>query len=100
MVLQPFSGFKHPLAPEEAAFTLYKYREETLKALYERTASQLAGLAAADRVRYLDARHLYDGDSAYIFIDDVHLTRLGYERLADAIATIYASDHSHAACAS
>lgn len=99
MVLQPFSGFKHPLSAEEAAFTFYKYREATLKDLYERAASRLSALAAGDQVPYLDARHLYDGESAYIFIDDVHLTRLGYERLADAIAKMYASDHRHSACA-
>jgi hypothetical protein len=86
MVLQPFSAFKTPQSPEEAAFTLYKYREEILKVLYERTTSQLETLARQDKVGYLDARHIYDNKAEHIFFDDVHLTSLGYEELAVAIS--------------
>jgi len=98
MILQPFSGFKVPLSPEETAFQLYKYRENVLKMLYERTSAQLSALAAQDGVRYLDSRQLYAGEPRHIFIDDVHLTRLGYERLADAIGRQYALDTANSRC--
>ena len=77
MVLQPFSGYKTPLAAEEAAFQLHRYRESVMMALYERTSQQTAALSAQDAVRYLDGRYIYRGDPEHIFIDDVHLTTRG-----------------------
>ena len=90
MVLQPFSAFKTPLSSEEAAFGLYKYREEVEKALYSRTHEQLATLSARDGVAYLDARFIYQSVPERIFTDDVHLTPEGYGRLAEAIASALA----------
>jgi hypothetical protein len=98
MVLQPFSAYKTHQSPEESAFQLYKYREEVLKTLYERTSDQLSAVAARDEVRYLDGRHIYQGVAEHIFIDDVHLTPRGYERLADAIARALVREASDAKC--
>jgi len=87
MVLQPFVGFKTPLAPEERAFTAYAYREPVMRALYDRAAAALADVARADGVAFLDARPLYKGIAAPLFTDDVHFRGAeGYEILARAIA--------------
>lgn len=86
MVLQPFSGFKSPLSETEAAFDLYKYREKQVKHLYEATDQRLRGLADMDGVQYLDGRYIYDGMSSTVFVDDVHLTDLGYSVLAQRIS--------------
>jgi hypothetical protein len=87
VVLQPFSAFKNPLSETEAAFDLYKYREQQMKHLYEATHDQLRALADKDNVPYLDGRYIYNGISDTIFTDDVHLTDLGYQLLAQRIAT-------------
>jgi lysophospholipase L1-like esterase len=92
MVLQPHSAFKIPQSKEEAAFELYKYREDVMRVLYTRAAEQLAQLAARDRVAYLDGRFIYAGDGEQIFRDDVHLTARGYHRLAEAMAAALAED--------
>ncbi len=88
MVLQPFSAFKYPLSAAEAAFDLYKYREEQVKHLYEATHEKLGELANKDNVAYLDGRSIYSGMSDTMFTDDVHLTDLGYQVLAKRIAAI------------
>jgi len=87
MVLQPLSAYKNPLSEAETAFDLYKYREQQMKTLYEATDDKLRALAAKDDVPYLDGRYIYNGNSATIFTDDVHLTELGYQLLAQQIAT-------------
>jgi len=87
MVLQPHSAFKVPLSPTEARFDWYKYREMVVKELYDRTHNRLISLSKSDQVGYLDSRFLYAGVTETIFTDDVHLTDLGYSRLADAIAS-------------
>jgi len=93
MVLQPFVAFKRPLAPEERAFTAYAYREDVMRALYDRTADALSDLARADQVGFLDARGIYDNVSTAIFADDVHFRgEAGYERLARAIAGALPAD--------
>lgn len=87
MVLQPFVGFKEPLAPEERAFTAYAYREPAMRALYDHAAVALAGLAREDGVAFLDARPIYKGIAAPLFTDEVHFrSRQGYEILSKAIA--------------
>jgi lysophospholipase L1-like esterase len=86
IVLQPFSGYKSPLSKEEQAFTLYKYREDVMKALYALASDQAAAMAQRDGAPYLDGRFLFEGVEDHIFIDDVHLTPEGYRRLAEAIA--------------
>ncbi len=86
MVLQPFSGFKSPPSETEAAFDLFKYREKQVKHLYEGTDQRLRELADMDRVQYLDGRYIYDGMSSTVFVDDVHLTDLGYSVLAQRIS--------------
>ena len=93
IVLQPFMGFKEPLAPEERAFTAYRYREATMRALYDRTAAALADLAAREDVTFLDARPIYGGAPAAIFSDDVHFRDVqGYTILARAIAGALTAD--------
>jgi hypothetical protein len=93
MVLQPFMSFKDPLAPEERAFTAYAYRDATMRALYDRTASALADLAARDGVAYLDARGIYAGVPDALFTDDVHFRDArGYTLLARAIANALPAD--------
>jgi hypothetical protein len=91
MVLQPFSAFKNPLSGAEAAFDLYKYREAQVKHLYEATHDKLRELANKDDVLYLDGRSIYDGMSDTIFTDDVHLTDLGYQVLAQRITSMLQS---------
>jgi hypothetical protein len=87
MVLQPSMAFKQPLAAEERAFTAYAYREPVMKTLYDQAARALDRLAARDRVRFLDARPIYNGVAAPLFADDVHFRGAeGYEILARAIA--------------
>jgi hypothetical protein len=87
MVLQPFVGFKQPLAPEERAFTAYAYREGVMRALYDQAARALSDLAREDGVALLDARPIYAGITAPLFTDDVHFRgSRGYEILARAIA--------------
>ncbi|MBL8076102.1 MAG: hypothetical protein JNL29_17190 [Nitrospira sp.] len=86
MVLQPFSGFKTPLSETEAAFDLYKYRENQVKHLYKVTDERLRELTAKDKTEYLDGRYIYDGMTATIFTDDVHLTNQGYRVLAKHMA--------------
>ena len=93
MVLQPFVGFKDPLAPEERAFTAYAYREGVMRALYDHAAAALAGVAREDGVAFLDARPIYNGISAPLFTDDVHFRdRQGYEILSRAIADALPDD--------
>ena len=86
MVLQPYSAYKTPLSKEEADFTLFKYREDVIKALYGKTNDQLSTMSKRDHVPYLDSRFIYNNVPGHIFTDDVHLTSEGYRRLADAIA--------------
>ena len=71
-----------------------------MTALYKRTSAQLAVLAARDQIHYLQTREILRGNSAHIFIDDVHLTAPGYEGLADAIGNDYALEHADAPCGS
>lgn len=85
MVLQPFSAYKTPLSNQETAFTLFKYREDVMKALYLRTNEQLSAMSQRDAVPYLDSRFIYNNVAGHIFTDDVHLTPEGYRRLAEAI---------------
>ena len=93
MVLQPFASFKEPLAPEERAFTAYAYRDSVMRALYERSAAQLAELARKDDVAFLDARPIYRGIAEPLFTDDVHFrSAKGYEILARAIAEALPAD--------
>jgi hypothetical protein len=93
MVLQPFVGFKDPLAAEERAFTAYAYREGVMRALYDRAATALAGVAGEDGVAFLDARPIYNGIPAPLFTDDVHFRdRQGYEILSQAIADALPDD--------
>ena len=91
MVLQPFSAYKIPLSKEEADFTLFKYREEVIKALYAKTNEQLSAMSQRDAVPYLDSRFIYNNVAGHIFTDDVHLTPEGYRRLAEAIAAAMAA---------
>jgi lysophospholipase L1-like esterase len=86
MVLQPFSAYKNPLTETETAFDLYRYREQQMKTLYEATHDKLRALAEKDDVPYLDGRYIYNGVTDTIFTDDVHLTDLGYQLLAQRIA--------------
>jgi hypothetical protein len=93
MVLQPFVGFKEPLAPEERAFTAYAYREPVMRALYDRAAAALAGVAKEDGVAFLDARPIYKGIAAPLFTDEVHFrSPQGYEILSQAIAEALPDD--------
>ena len=93
MVLQPFVGFKDPLAPEERAFTAYTYRDGAMRGLYDRAATALAGVAQEDGVAFLDARPIYHGISTPLFTDDVHFRgRQGYEMLSRAIADALPDD--------
>jgi lysophospholipase L1-like esterase len=93
MVLQPFMSFKEPLAPEERAFTAYAYRDEAMRALYDRTAPALADLARRDGVAFLDARSIYRGIASAVFTDDVHFRSAeGYTILARAIAEALPAD--------
>jgi hypothetical protein len=93
MVLQPFVSFKHPLAPEERAFTAYAYRDNTMRALYDQAAATLAAVAREDGVAFLDARPIYNGIAAPLFTDDVHFrSRQGYEILSRAIADALPDD--------
>jgi lysophospholipase L1-like esterase len=92
MILQPFSAFKDPLSNAEAAFDLYKYREAQVKRLYEATHDKLRELADKDDVPYLDGRSIYNGMSDTIFTDDVHLTDLGYQVLAQRITAMLQSE--------
>lgn len=93
MVLQPFVGFKEPLAPEERAFTAFAYRDSAMRALYDQAATALAGVARDDAVSFLDARRIYNGISAPLFTDDVHFrSRQGYEILSRAIADALPGD--------
>jgi hypothetical protein len=94
MVLQPFSAFKDPLSPAEATFDLYKYREGQVKRLYEATHDKLRELANKDDVAYLDGRSIYSGMADTMFTDDVHLTDLGYQVLAQRIAAMLQSEMS------
>ncbi len=87
MVMQPFVAFKQPLASEEREFTAYAYREPVMRALYDRTAAELAELSQRDGVGFLDARSIYNGMPEALFRDDVHFRGVrGYEILARAIA--------------
>jgi lysophospholipase L1-like esterase len=92
MVLQPFSSFKNPQSGAEAAFDLYKYREQQMKSLYQTAHDGLGALAERDRVPYLDSREIYDGISDTVFTDDVHLTELGYQILAERIAVKFQNE--------
>jgi lysophospholipase L1-like esterase len=91
MVLQPFSGYKSPLSKEEAAFTVVKYREGLMKALYALASNQIAGMSKRDGVPYLDGGSLFVDVADHIFTDESHLTPEGYRRLAKAIATTLGS---------
>jgi hypothetical protein len=93
MVLQPFVGFKDPLAAEERAFTAYAYRDGVMRALYDHAATALAGIAREDGVGFLDARPIYHGIPAPLFTDDVHFRdRQGYDILSRAIADALPGD--------
>ena len=91
MVLQPFSGYNSRLSKEEAAFTVFKYREGLMKALYALASNQIAGMSKRDGVPYLDGGSLFVDVADHIFTDEAHLTPEGYRRLAKAIATTLGS---------
>jgi hypothetical protein len=93
MVLQPFLGFKEPPSAEEDRFTAYRYREDVMKQLYERTSQELTKLAAQDSVTYLDGRFAFRGVFQTVFSDDVHFTSEdAYRRLASWIAASLPGD--------
>jgi hypothetical protein len=93
MVLQPLLGFKDPRSAEENEFKAYRYREDVMRTLFERTSKELTQLASRDGVTFLDGRAAFQDISQTVFIDDVHLTGDdGYRRLAEWIVASVPQD--------
>jgi lysophospholipase L1-like esterase len=64
-----------------------------MRSLYDEAAPALAELARRDGVAFLDARPIYQGNTAPLFTDDVHFRGAeGYVILARAIAEALPAD--------
>ena len=70
-ILQPYLGFKKNLSKYEKNFTLFEYRDETIKLLYNYVDEQLKKEHLKNNLNYLDGRFVFETEET-IFSDDVH----------------------------
>tara|TARA_Y100000992_G_scaffold299362_1_gene266032 strand:+ start:276 stop:1274 length:999 start_codon:yes stop_codon:yes gene_type:complete len=85
-VLQPYLGFKKNLSEYEKNFTIYEYRDDTIKSLYNYVDEKLKKENLISDLNYLDGRFIYETKKT-IFSDDVHFKDdNGYLVLAKEIA--------------
>lgn len=86
--LQPFHSFKPHMAHKEAAFTHYDYRKKYGEKYFNIIAEKLQDLSSKTGSPFIDGRNSYNESSDYIFTDDVHLTKKGYELISRQIGNI------------
>jgi len=70
-VLQPYLGFKKNLSKYEKNFTIFEYREDTIKLLYNYVDKKLKKETVKNNLNYLDGRFIFETKET-IFSDDVH----------------------------
>jgi len=85
-LLQPYLGFKEILSESEKNFTLYEYRNDLIKSLYNHVDSKLKIESLKNNLNYIDGRYIYKTNKT-IFSDDAHFKNdTGYLILAKEIS--------------
>jgi len=86
-ILQPFHSFKNRMSLKEKRFKHYDYRKSHVTKYYNVLGSELLMLSNSTGNILVDGRLIFARDPSYNFIDDVHLTKHGYDMLGDYLAT-------------